>query len=341
MNILKSLIFLLLLNFIIFFLNLRCSKSDGKTVVLYTSLDHEFSQPIVNVFEEKTGIKVKAIYDTESTKTTGLVNRLIAEKNYPQADVFWNNEIVQTIVLKKKGILQSYISSSAYDIPQQFKDPDGYWVGFAARARVLIYNTNIVSYQEAPKSIFDLTNPKWKHKVALANPLFGTTATHMAALFYLLGEEKAKAYIEELIKNEIVIVAGNATSRDQVADGELSIGFTDTDDANSAIQDGKPVGIIFPDEEGIGTLIIPNTISLIANCSHPKEGKKLIDFILTPEVEKLLANSRSVQMPLRSYIPTPPNVPSISSIKAMDVDFEKIADVMEISSNYLQQKFMR
>ena len=140
-------------------------KKTAQQVVIYTSLDKVFSQPILEAFEKQTDIKVLAVYDSEATKTTGLVNRLIAEKANPRADVFWNSETGRTIVLKQKGILAKYVSSSAADIPDQFKDPDGYWTGFAARCRILIYNTNLLKAQELPKSIFELTQAKWKGKV--------------------------------------------------------------------------------------------------------------------------------------------------------------------------------
>ena len=108
-------------------------KKPAQEVVIYTSLDKVFSQPILEAFEKETGIDVLPVYDSEATKTTGLVNRLIAEKNNPRADVFWNSESGRTIVLKQKGVLAKYVSPSASDIPSQFKDPDGCWTGFAAR----------------------------------------------------------------------------------------------------------------------------------------------------------------------------------------------------------------
>jgi len=113
-----------------------CSKEQPaaqQEVVVYTSLDKVFSQPVLEEFENKTSIKVKAVYDSEATKTTGLVNRLIAEKDSPRADVFWNSETGRTIVLKQKGILAPYNSPSATDIPSTFKDAQGYWSGFGAR----------------------------------------------------------------------------------------------------------------------------------------------------------------------------------------------------------------
>lgn len=318
-----------------------CTKEQSKTVTIYTSLDQVFSEPILQFFEEKTSIQVKTVYDVEATKTTGLVNRLIAEKDHPRADLFWNSEVGRTIVLKRKGVLQPYRSPSAVDIPAQFKDSEGFWAGFAARARVLVYNKNSLSDEELPRSIFDFTDPTWRGRVAFAYPLFGTTATHAAALFVLLGRDKAQEYFLELRENGVVIVDGNSTSRDMVQNGEIPIGFTDTDDVNVALQKGKPVGMIYPDQEGIGTLLIPNTVSLVNGCPHPEEGRRLIDYLLSREVEEMLAHSGSAQMPLRPGIKTPSHVPSFDSIRAMKVEFEAIASVMEETGAILKEIFIR
>lgn len=319
----------------------KSKKSQQKEVVVYTSLDKVFSQPILEAFEKETGIKVLDVYDSEATKTTGLVNRLIAEKANPRADVFWNSETGRTIVLKQKGVLIKYVSPLAADIPPQFKDPDGYWTGFAARCRILIYNTGMLKEEDLPRSIFELTDPKWKNNVALAYPLFGTTATHTAALFMYLGDEKARKYFEDLKGNGVMITDGNASSRDRVADGTVPIGFTDTDDAFVAIKQGRPVNIIWPDTEGIGTLLIPNTVALIKGGPNSEAGKKLIDFLLSRKVEEMLAHCDSGQIPLRSEIKRPPHVPTLDKIKAMPVDYEKVASLMEPSGRFLQKLFVR
>jgi len=329
-----SLLFVLLLA-------LGCAKEGQKEVVVYTSVDQVFSEPILKDFEKKTGIKVKAVYDVEATKTVGLVNRLMAEKENPKCDVFWNNEIVRTIVLKKKGVLTPYNSPSAEDIPSQFKDKDYYWTGFAARARVLIYNTKMLKETGLPKSIFELTEPKWKGKVALAYPLFGTTATHIAALYAILGREKAEEYLKALNANKVVIVDGNSVARDMVVKGKLPLAFTDTDDANVAIQSGKPVKMIYPDSNGIGTLLIPNTVALIKGCPHPDEGKKLIDYLLSKEVESKLAFCESANMPIRDEVKKPLHVPEFSSIKAMEIDYYKVAENLDRSARFCQGLFVR
>lgn len=310
-------------------------------VVIYTSLDQVFSEPVLQAFEAKTGIKVRAVYDSEATKTTGLVNRLIAEKKHPQADVFWNSETGRTIVLKQKGVLAPYISPSASDIPATFKDEDGYWSGFAARCRVLICNTDQLSPDQLPTSIFELTQPKWKGKFSLAYPLFGTTATHAGALYAHMGQDAAESYFEALKANEVKITDGNASSRDRVAQGVVSVGFTDTDDAFVAIKAGRPVTIVWPDIDGIGTLLIPNTVALIKGGPNPEPAKQLIDFLLSTEVEQMLAHSDAGQIPLRPSVKRPSHVPSLDKVKAMDVDYEKVAEMMEPSGRFLQKLFVR
>jgi iron(III) transport system substrate-binding protein len=310
-------------------------------VVIYTSVDQIFSEPILDEYEKLSGVKVKAVYDVEAAKTTGLVNRLIAEKRRPKCDVFWNNEIGRTIVLMEKGILTPYRSPSAVDIPDQFIDKENYWTGFAARARVLVYNTHLLGTSELPNSIFELTREKWRGKVAMAYPLFGTTATHVAALYVNLGREKTEAYLKALNANKVVIVDGNSVVRDLVVEGRLPIGFTDTDDVNVAIQSGKPVKMIYPDKGGIGTLLIPNTVALVKNGPHPQEGKKLINYLLSKKVESKLSFSESAQMPLRDGVKTPEHIPRFSSIKAMEVDYYKVAEKMDAAARFCQRLFVR
>lgn len=327
--------------FLVLILLIGCTREATKEVVVYTSVDQVFSEPILDDFEKKTGIKVKAVYDVEASKTVGLVNRLIAEKGRPKCDVFWNNEIVRTIVLKEKEVLIPYVSPSAEDIPSQFRDKDDYWTGFAARARVLIYNTKMLKETDVPKSIFELTDPRWRGKVALGYPLFGTTATHVAAMYVGLGQEKTEEYLKALKANGVVIVDGNSVARDVVVEGKLPVAFTDTDDVNVAIQSAKPVKMVYPDSDGTGTLLIPNTVALIRGCPHPDEGKILIDYLLSKEVESKLAFCESANMPIRDGVKKPPHVPEFSSINTMEVDYHKVAENLDKSARFCQGLFVR
>jgi iron(III) transport system substrate-binding protein len=306
----------------------EANKGD-EVVTVYVSTDRVFSEPILKAYEQKTGVKVNAVYDTEETKSTGLANKLLAEKNNPQADVFWSNEPVRTLVLKSRGVLAPYQSPNAEGVPATFKDRENYWTGFSARIRVIVYNTKLVKPEEAPKSIHDLTDPRWKDQIAIADPRFGSTSFHVAAIYAELGDEKADEFFRKLKANGVKIVPGNSVVRDLVVKGEVKMGLTDTDDVNVALEDKQPVAMVLPDRDGMGAALMPNMVSLIAGAPHAEAGKMLVDYLLSAEVERALAQSEAVQIPLRAGVEGPKNIPPINSFKPMTLDYARAAGLVE------------
>jgi iron(III) transport system substrate-binding protein len=280
-------------------------------------------------------VKVNAVYDTEETKSTGLANRLLAEKSRPQADVFWSNEPVRTLVLKSRDVLASYKSPSAEGIPAALVDPNGYWTGFSARMRVIAYNTKLVKPEDAPQSVFDLADPKWRGQVAMADPRFGSTAFHVAALYAIAGDEKMDDFFRRLKENGVRIVDGNSVVRDLVARGDVKVGLTDTDDVNVALEDGQPIAMVLPDKVGLGVPVMPNMVSLIAAAPHPDEGRRLIDYLLSADVERQLAQSEAVQIPLHAGVTGPKNIPAIDTFTPMTLDYAKAAARVEEVTNRL------
>jgi iron(III) transport system substrate-binding protein len=305
------------------------SETAERAVTIYVSTDRVFSEPVLREYEKRTGVRVNTVYDTEETKSTGLANRLLAEQARPQADVFWSNEPVRTLVLKSRGVLAPYRSPSAEGIPAALVDPDGHWTGFSARIRVIAYNTKLVKAEEAPKSIFELADSKWRGQVAIADPRFGSTSFHVAALYAMAGDEKMDDFFRRLKANGVKVVAGNSVVRDLVARGEVKVGLTDTDDVNVAIEDGQPIAMILPDAAGLGVPVMPNMVSLIANGPNPDEGRRLIDYLLSADVERQLAESEAVQIPLHTGVPGPKNIPAIETFKPMTLDYTKAANRVE------------
>lgn len=311
-------------------------KSSAREVVVYTSVDQPFAEPIFKSFEQQVGVTARAVFDTEETKSTGVLNRLIAESAPPQADVFWSGDPVRIFLLIKRGLVEPYVSPKANGLPAAFRAADGAWTGFAARARVLLVNKSRVPPAEAPRSIQDLTNPRWRSQTSIANPLFGTTTMHAAALFAAWGDERAKRFFGELKANGVRIASSNGEVKRLVVAGEVAFGLTDTDDAAKALKDGAPVEVIYPDQDALGTLVMPTAVVLLRNGPHPEAGRKLIDSLLSPEVEKKLAEE-AAHMPLRADVPTPPSVRRVSDLKAMQVDYARVAEEMERIQPWLRQ----
>ncbi|MGO8690527.1 MAG: extracellular solute-binding protein [Thermoguttaceae bacterium] len=318
-----------------------CWSSSGPEVIVYCSQDDEFSRPIFDQFKKETGIAVQSKYDTESTKTTGLAQAILAEGQRPRCDVFWNSEILNTLRLEKKGLLAAYEPAVAANYPPMDRSPQGLWHGFAARARVLIVNTKRIPAGQRPRSILDLADPKWRGRSGMAKPLFGTTATQAACLFAAWGPARAKKFFHDLKRNEVQILSGNKDVARAVSDGGLDFGLTDTDDALIEIKHAEPVEIVYPDQGpgGLGTLFIPNTVAIIKGGPHPEAARRLVDYLLSPPVEIGLAEGESAQIPLNSAVTVKLRVQTPRTVHAMEVDFQRAADQWDEVAEFLQNEF--
>jgi len=318
------------------------SDSSGREqVVVYVALDQPFSQPILDDYAREEGVDVRPKFDAESTKTLGLTTEIMNEAKRPRCDVFWNNEILNTLRLEEKGLLDVYRSPAAEEYPEIFRSPNGTWHGFAARARILLVNTKLVGDDERPTSIRDLGGPKWHGKTGIAKPLFGTTATHAACLFAYWGEENAKAFFESLQENDVQVMSGNKQVAVAVGGGQLSFGLTDTDDAIVEIESGSPVEIVYPDQgdDGLGTLFIPNTLAIIKGCPHADAARKLVDHLLSPQVEERLARGPSAQIPLNPMVKAVLRVSTPATVKAMPVDFAAAVGEWDTAAKFLRDRF--
>jgi len=305
-----------------------CSRSSGQEVVVYTSVDQVFSEPVFRAFEQASGIHLIAVFDTEETKSTGVLNRLIAESKSPQADVFWSGDPVRPFLLMNRSLVEPYISPQSYKIPPEFRSSDGSWTGFAARARVLLVNRETLKDNTVPRSIWALADSRWRGKAAIANPLYGTTTMHVAAWFSLWGEEKAKAFLNALKENQVRIAGSNGEVRRLVVSGEVTFGLTDSDDAFEAQQSGAPVEVVYPDQDDMGTLVMPTVVLLLHGGPNPEPARRLVDYLLSNEVETALAKS-AAHMPLRPDVASPGNVRAVGAIRTMKVDYADVAVKME------------
>ncbi|WDQ16294.1 extracellular solute-binding protein [Rhodopirellula sp. P2] len=307
-----------------------CVSRSESDVVVYSALDEEFASPILAAFERSTDNEIGVVgkFDIESTKTVGLANQLIAEADAPRCDLFWNNEIMHTVRLQKLGILEPHDWQVPSTWPQDMIASDGTWCGFAARARVLLVNTEMLpDAGERPNRVNELADPKWAENCAMARPLFGTTATHFAVLREIMGPEATLELLQRIHDNAVVL-SGNKQVAQAVSSGKVAWGLTDTDDAIIEKDLGYPVEIIYPDQQPDqpGTLRIPNTLAILRGAPHPIAAGKLADFLMTPEIEDRLAMGRSSQLPISKESNFPPAVLPAEPVRWMRVDFEAAAE---------------
>jgi len=289
-------------------------------VVLYTSVDEPVARPIIREFERQTGIKVVLRTDAEATKTAGLAERLEAEKHQPQADVWWSNEIFHTINLAEQGVLAAYESSSAANIPNQYKDSKHRWAGTALRVRVVAVNP--AGSTQRITSILDLRDSSLRGKVCMARPVAGTTKGHVASLYTFMGREKFEQYLRGLRDNQIKLVGGNSVVAEMVGHGQMLAGLTDNDDVAAAAREGGKLEMILPDQQPgqFGALAIPCTVGLVAGAPHEANAKKLVNYLLSQMVEYQLIDARFARYSVLN--PSP-------GVRFMKVDYTESAANMK------------
>ena len=270
---------------------LMWKTQTNSKLTIYCAHDSVFAESVLRDFEYREGIPIEVKYDTEATKSLGLVERIIREKDHPQCDVFWNNELLGTLDLAQRGLLEPHKGKGWERTPLQWRDDEGMWAGFGGRLRMKIVNTTRTDHQES--------GPQF----AIAKPLYGTTLSHFTALWNLWGADKTKRWHTDLRSAGVQIANGNAAVRDLVANGAASAGWTDTDDYFDAKDAGRSVAATPVILENGATICIPNTVAILKGANRPDLARKLADYLLSARTELALAKSKARQIPLGPLTP--------------------------------------
>jgi iron(III) transport system substrate-binding protein len=314
----------------------KSGMEQGGEVILYSSADDYVLREVVAAFEAETGIEVRVVGDTEATKGLALMQRLLDEKDRPRADVWWSSEAFLTIRLSNEGILDGYRSPSiGADWPDRLIGPR--WTGFAQRARVIAYNTDKVSADDAPATLRELTDPVWKGRIGMARPQFGTTRGHLGALVVKWGPDGVERWLRAMEANNVRLYDGNASALRGVAQGEVDVCLTDTDDVWSGQRNDWPVAHVYEADEAatgdppddmpsLGPLVIPNTVALVRGGPNPDNGRTLIDFLLSETAERILFESDSHNVPVRPALAA--TKPEYAVPHPMEIDLADVADAM-------------
>lgn len=307
-----------------------CAARDGE-VVVYISVDDVLARELLAACTSATGVKILPVFDTEATKTTGLEQRIRAESNRPRADIFWSSEAFATARLAADRLLRPVPTAMIGRWPAAHRDPDGRWIAFAARARVVAYRSD--REVVVPETWAAFADPALRANkasgnggdpcIAIADPRFGTTRGHIAALDAVWSAARSNAtsateqvtspswesptlerWIDGLRANGVrVLSGGNAATVDAVASGEVTFGFTDSDDVFAAQARGLPIAFALPRTfakgvAGGGTMLVPNTVGLVAGRPERAEVDAVLEWIASAECERLICRSPSRNLPI-------------------------------------------
>lgn len=289
-------------------------------IVLYSGRREELMRPSIDAFVKKTGIQV----EVKAGSTAELANAILEERASPRADVYIGTDPGALEKLRREGVLETHLSEAVKAIPESFRASDGAWVGVSGRARVIMYNKNLVSESDLPKSVFDLTDPKWKSKVAMASAREGTVVAHLSSIYNLKGETFLQQFLDGLKKNEVKVLRGHTDVRKAVGTGEVTLGLVNHYYYHLQLKEGSPVGVIYPDQgpNDIGAMVSVAGVGVVKGARNPDAAKAFVDFLLTAEAQDLFAKT-NYEYPLLPGVATFEAKP-MTEFKKMDIRLEDL-----------------
>ena len=280
-------------------------------VVIYAAQDQVYAEPILKEFEQQTGIKVRAIYDSEATKTVAIANRLLAERGHPQCDVYWGNEELRTRQLAAQNV---------------FRETNG-WAAFGYRSRRIAVST-LTNSTLTPKSLLELTNAAFRGQVALAYPLFGSTATHLMALRQHWGAAGWENWCRALAANKPFVVDGNSVAARMAGKGQVNVALTDSDDIAAEIREGGKLQSLSIDAE---TLLLPNTVAVIRGAPNPAAAQRLFEHLQSRAVTEKLVQAGALEGASAAEVP----------VTTLKPDWEVLLRDLDSTTKQLQGIFLR
>lgn len=303
-------------------------------LVIYSGRSEPLIQPVIDAFRAKypnVNVLLKAGSNSE------LANALIEEKDNPQADLFITTELFTVQSLAVQDIFQAYQPVGIENIPAEFVGANDLWTGLTLRARVIIYNKDLVSEAELPTSIFDLTDSKWKGQVAAAGSTNGGMQAQIASMQQLLGDEETTTWLNGLIANEVTFFGGHTDVRKAVGAGEFKIGLVNHYYYHLQLAETNNVGIIFPDQADgeIGLMTNATSAAIVNGATHVQAAQAFLDFLVSEEGQKIFAE-QNYEYPLLAGVPLREGVQSLENFRLAEVDIVKAAANFEATFDLIE-----
>ncbi len=303
-------------------------SEDGSldTLVVYTSRNEDFVKPLLEKFTADTGIEVEALYADDK-----VVNRLKEEAVSPRADVLIGNDAGALEYLRLQEVLAPVGDLAGIDsIDPAFRAEDGSWFGLSARTRGLIYNKNLISEDEMPTSIEELTDPKWKGKFAITRGGNGSMIAHVSALRSQWGDERTENWVGTVKDNAGAITDGHGDIRKEVGAGEFPFGLINNYYFHQQLAEptDNNVGFIYLDQgEGqMGAFVNAAGVGLVAGGPNPEAATAFAEWVLLPDNQREFSNA-SLEVPINPQIEAPENTAPIDSYRVIDMKLSELGVV--------------
>jgi iron(III) transport system substrate-binding protein len=296
---------------------------SGETLTVYSGRSEDLIAPILQQFTAETGVQVEVRYGS----TAEMAAVILEEGDNSPADVYIAQDAGALGALAQEGRLLALPSDILTRVPAEFRSSDGLWVGLSGRARVLVYNTEILTEADLPASILDLANPEWAGRIGWA-PTNGSLQAHITAMRLLLGDDAVRAWLEALVANGAVTYEGNTPVVQAVIDGEVQVGLVNHYYLYGFLADNPDVpaaNYFFPGGDP-GALVNVAGAGVVSTSDQPGLAQRLILYLLGNTAQEYFA-AETFEYPLVAGIEPSVELRPLSEIEVPMLDLSDLSDL--------------
>ena len=294
--------------------------SDDPPLTIYSGREEELMDALLERFADRSDVDLEVRYGD----STDLALLIAEEGENSPADVFLSQSPGSVGFLDGQGLLSALPEAELSRVRTGFRADDGRWVGLTARQRVLVYNPDLVSQDELPESVFDLTQPRYRGRVALA-PTNASFQDFVTAMRAVEGEDAARAWLEGMVANESPTYADNLSIVDAVAREEVPMGLVNHyyNYRYAAENPGaRSRNYVFPGDD-IGALLIASTVSVLETADDQDLARRFVDFLLSEDAASYFSEE-TFEYPLVRGVDPSPELPEFSSLEAPDFELSRL-----------------
>lgn len=302
-------------------------SDGGDALVVYSGRNENLVRPLLDRFARTTGTDIRVRY----ADTAELLPTLLEEGRNTRADVFVSQDAGALGELALKGLLRPLPGDVLDPVDPRFRDADGRWVGVTARARVIAYNTDRLRPEDLPRSVLEVTDPKWRGRVGYP-PTNASFVAFVTSLRETVGEERTRAFLQGLKDNGARRYDNNVLTVGAVASGEIDLGLTNHYYLYNEFKErpGAPVANFFPGQEegGEGTFVNVAGVAVLANTDKVAAAERFVRFLLSPESQRYF-REETAEYPLRAGVDPIPELPPLRSLRTVDVPLTTLGRDLE------------
>ena len=295
---------------------------SATTLTLYSGRAETFAKPLLDAFTKQTGIDVQVRYGDSAA----LAITLLEEGSNSPADVFWGQEAGAVGAVSRDGMLRALPASTLAKVPARFRSPNRTWVGTSGRARVIAYNTDRVRAADLPKTVFGLTQSRWKGKIGVA-PTNASFQAFVSVMRIVYGEDRTRDWLLGLKSNDVRFYSGNSQIVQAIARGEVDAGLVNHYYLFQlkVQQPTAPVANYFLQKGDPGAVVNCAAIGILKTTDDAPEAQKLVDFLLSKSAQRTVARGPGfAEYPLVRGVYPRPQLPKIATLHGPTINLGRL-----------------